>query len=123
MSNQMTKPASDVARREPSGGTKAFAILAIILALSAFMLPVIGVLFVAPLAVICACIALYGSDFNSLGLISAVLIIVNYIISPTFWANIGAGAHSGGGNLFLTWFGIIGSIVMIGLIVRKYTRD
>jgi hypothetical protein len=123
MTNQSTTNNIQPARREPSGVTKTFAILAIILSLAAFMLPVVGVLLVAPLAVICACIALYGSDFNSLGLVSAILIIVNYIISPTFWANIGAGAQNGGGNLFLTWFGIIGSIVMIGLVVRKYTRD
>ena len=87
---------TDVKTREPSGATKAFAVLAIILALAGFMLPIVGVLVIAPLAVICACIALYGSDFNSLGMISAILIIVNYIISPTFWANIGAGVQGGG---------------------------
>jgi hypothetical protein len=122
MTNQIPTATGNL-QREPSAVTKTFAILAIILSLSAFMLPIVGVLFVAPLAVICACIALYGSDFNSLGLVSAILIIVNYIISPSFWANIGTGTQNGGPHLFLTWFGIIGSIAMIGLIVRKYTRD
>ena len=108
---------------EASGATKAFAVIALILTLVAFLVPVVGVLLVAPLAIICTCIALYGGDFNSLGLISTILIIVNYLISPTFWANIAASANSGGPNLFLCWFGLIGSILMLGLIVRKYTRQ
>jgi hypothetical protein len=123
MNNQSLPTSTTAVRQEASGLTKTFAVLAVILALSAFMLPIVGVLFIAPLAVICACIALYGRDFNSLGLVSAIMTIVNYIISPTFWANIGTGAQQGGGNLFLTWFGLLGSIVMIGLIVRKYARD
>jgi hypothetical protein len=106
----------------PSGLTKAMAVVAIILAIASFLVPVIGVLFLAPLAIICACVALYGSDFNSLGLVSAIIVIVNYIVSPTFWVNIGAGAQSGGPNLFLSWFGLLGSIAMIALIVRKYTK-
>jgi hypothetical protein len=105
-----------------SGMTKACAVLALILSLVAFVVPFFGVLFIAPLAIIFACIALYGRDFNSLGLISAILIIVNYFISPTFWANIGAGASNGAPNLFLSWFGLLGSITMLGLIVWKYTR-
>lgn len=103
-----------------SAQTKATAILAIIVSLSAVLVPVLGVLYLNPIAIILSCIAIYGGDFKSLGLVSAIIIVVNYIISPTFWLNIGTGAQFGGSNLFLTWFGVIGSLVMIVLIVRKY---
>jgi hypothetical protein len=117
---RMTKPSNI---EGPTGATKVFAVLALILAIASFLIPFLGVLFLAPLAIICASIAIYGRDFNSLGLVSAILIVVNYIISPTFWANIAAGAQGSGPNLFLSWFGVIGSVAMIALIVRRYTRD
>ncbi len=116
---RMTKPSII---EGPTGATKVFAVLALILAIASFLIPFLGVLFLAPLAIICASLAIYGSDFNSLGLVSAILIIVNYIISPTFWANIAAGAQGSGPNLFLSWIGVIGSVAMIALIVRRYTR-
>ena len=105
----------------PTSATKAFAVLAIVFALAGLSLPMIGVAFVAPVGVICTCVALYGSDFKSMGLISAVLLILNYLISPTFWAIVADGSARGGGSLFLTLFAIVGSVVMIALIVRKYT--
>jgi hypothetical protein len=78
-----------------------------------------GVLFIAPLAIICTCIALYGSDFKSLGAISAIIIIVNFVISPTFWLNINAGLTFGGPNSWITWFSVCGSILMIGLLIQN----
>jgi hypothetical protein len=48
-------------------------------------------------------------------------VVINLVISPTFWLNIGAGATiaNAGSNRFLTYFDAIGVVAMLYLAVRK----
>jgi hypothetical protein len=99
---------------------KACGILALIVAIVGVLIPVIGVLFITPIAIILGAIALYGG-YKGMGIATLIIVTVNLIISPTFWANIGAGATFAGAssNRFLTYFDAIGVIVMLYLAVRK----
>jgi hypothetical protein len=105
---------------EVPGYAKIAGILGIILAIVGVIVPVAGVLFITPLAVITGAIALYG-HYKGIGIATLVINVVNLLISPTFWLNIGAGAKiaGAGSNRFLTYFDTIGIIVMFVLVVRK----
>ncbi len=94
-------------------------ILALILAIAGVVIPVVGVLFITPLAIVFGSIGLYGG-YKAMGIATLVINVINLIISPTFWANIGAGAtlSQASGNRFLTYFDSIGVIVMFVLVVR-----
>ena len=95
-------------------------ILALILAIVGFIIPVIGVLFIVPLAVILGAIALYGGN-KKMGLIIIILVAVKLIISPTFWINVGAGAtdSDASANRFITYIDVIGVGIMIYLYTKK----
>lgn len=99
---------------------KACGILSLIVAIVGVVIPVIGVLFITPIAIVFGAIALYGG-YKGMGIATLIIVTVNLIISPTFWANIGAGATFAGAssNRFLTYFDAIGVIVMLFLAVRK----
>lgn len=105
---------------EVPGYAKACGILALIVAIVGFVIPVVGVLFITPIAIILGAIALY-SGYKGMGIATLIIVTVNLIVSPTFWANIGAGASFAGAssNRFLTYFDAIGVIVMLYLAVRK----
>jgi hypothetical protein len=115
----MTTPQVQAVQAETPAFAKTSGIIGLILAIVAVFIPIVGVLFITPLAIIAGIIALYG---NCMGFGIAILIInvVNLMISPTFWANIGAGASFEGaaGNRALTYFDVIGVIVMLFLAVR-----
>lgn len=99
---------------------KACGILALIVAIAGVAIPVVGVLFITPIAIVLGAVALYGG-YKGIGIATLIIVAVNLIISPTFWANIGAGATFAGasGNRFLTYFDIIGVIALLYLAVRK----
>ena len=99
---------------------KVAGIIALILAIVGLVVPVFGVLFITPLAIISGAFALYGG-YKGIGITTLVIVAVNLIISPTFWANIGAGAtmRGAGGNRFLTWFDVLGVALMIYLAAKK----
>jgi hypothetical protein len=109
---------------EAPGYVKLTAVLALSLALVAYIVPVLGVLAVTPFTIVLGCIALYGGDFKYLGVATIVLIVVNLMISPTFWLNVAAGATDPGAaaNRFLTYFDIGGVIVMLVLLVYGKKR-
>jgi hypothetical protein len=114
-----------VVEQEAAGYVKICAVLALILAIAAYVIPVIGVLFITPFAIVFGCIALYGGDFKYLGAVTIFLIAVNLLISPTFWLNIGAGVTivDASGNRFLTYFDIGGVIAMLGLWLYGKKED
>ncbi len=105
---------------EVPGYAKACGILSLIAAIISFLVPVAGVLFIVPIAIILGAIALYGG-YKGVGIATIVIVAVNLTVSPTFWANIGAGAQfsHASSNRFLTYFDIIGVVVMIFLAARK----
>lgn len=105
---------------EIPGYAKACGILSLIVAIVGVVIPVVGVLFITPIAIILGAIALYGG-YKGMGIATLIIVTVNLIISPTFWANIGAGATFAGAssNRFLTYFDALGVIVMLYLAVRK----
>ncbi len=79
--------------------------LGLILAVVGMVIPIVGVLFITPLAVLAGVVTLYG-QYRGMGIAILIVNVVNLIISPTVWANIGAGATLAGasGNRFLTYF-------------------
>jgi hypothetical protein len=105
---------------EVPGYAKASGIIALILAIIGAIVPVIGVLFITPLAIILGVVALYGG-YKGIGIAVIVVVAVNLIISPTFWLNVGAGATQAGaaGNRMLTYIDVIGIIVMIYFAAKK----
>jgi len=109
-----------VAQRDAASYAKVCAIFGLILAIVGVLIPVVGVLFITPVAIVFGAIGLYGGS-KGMGIAVLIVNVVNLMISPTFWANIGAGATlaSAGGNRFLTWFDAIGVIVMFTLVARK----
>lgn len=109
-----------VREEEALAYVKITAVLATIAAIIGLVVPVAGVLFITPLAIIFGAITLYGGDFKSLGLCTLIIIIVNLVISPTFWANVAVGSEPGGEvNRFLTYFNVIGVIAMLALLARR----
>jgi hypothetical protein len=104
---------------EIPGYAKASGIIALILAIVGFIVPVLGVLFIVPIAIILGCVALYGG-YKGIGIAVLVLAAVKLIISPTFWLNIGAGTMDGAGaNRLISYVNIIGIIAMVYLAARK----
>jgi hypothetical protein len=99
---------------------KGFAIAGLVFAIAGVFIPFVGVLFLTPIAIIFGAIALYGGEKGK-GIAILVINAINLIISPTFWLNVGAGALEKGayGNLILSYFDVIGIVVMIYLAIRK----
>ena len=107
---------------EVPGYAKASGIVALILAIVGLVVPIVGVLFITPLAVILGAVALYGG-YKGIGIAVIIIVAVNLIISPTFWLNIAAGATQEGatGNRMLTYIDVIGLAVMIYFAAKKRT--
>jgi|SRR5579872_7359506 len=107
-------------RAEVAGYAQVCGILGLILAIVGFFVPIVGVLFITPLAIVFGAFALYG-HYKGMGIAILIINVVNLMVSPTFWLNIGAGATLQGasGNRFLTFFDAIGTIVMFVLVARK----
>ena len=108
---------------EVPGNAKACGILPLIAAIISLLVPVVGVLFIVPIAIILGAVALYGG-YKGVGIVTIVIVAVNLIVSPTFWANIGAWANiaDASSNRFLTYFDIVGVAVMIFLAARKIEK-
>lgn len=104
------------------GYARACGITSLILAIVGFVIPVIGVLFITPVAIILGTIALYGG-YKGVGIATLIIVAVNLIVSPTFWANIGAGATipAAASNRFLTYFDLAGFVVMLYLASKRKT--
>jgi len=105
---------------EMPGYAKLAGVAGLILAILGVLVPVGGVLFITPLAIVAGLAALYG-HYNGMGIAILIINVINLLISPTFWLNIGAGAAiaNAGPNRFLTYFDTIGVIAMFVLVVRK----
>jgi len=99
---------------------KIFGILSLIIAVLSFLIPVVGTLFITPVAIIFGAIALLGGS-KGFGVASLIIIVVNLVISPTFWINLYTGAAQAGAvsNRFISYFDILGIILMFGLVVFK----
>jgi hypothetical protein len=116
----MAAPQVITGRLEVPGYAKIFGVLGLILAILGFVIPVFGVLFVTPLAIVSGAMALYG-QYRGMGIAVLIINVINLIVSPTFWLNIVAGAAvaSASANRALTYFDVAGVIVMFGLLVWK----
>lgn len=114
------QPVPAVALGDVPGYAKVAGVIGLILAIVGVIIPVLGVLFITPLAVITGAIALYG-HYKGIGIAILIINVVNLLISPTFWANIGAGATFSGAssNRLLTYVDTIGVVVMFALVVRR----
>ena len=94
-------------------------IVAIIAAAFSLIIPIVGTLFISPVAIIITAIALWGGAKKT-GAAAFIIIVLNLVISPTFWLNVYASFATGGsGNVFLAWFDVIGVVVMIAFLIRK----
>lgn len=95
-----------------------FGIIAFVLAIVGFIIPIVGVLFVTPLAIVFGILALLGGYSNkNLNIATVVIIVVNLVVGPTFWLNIGASAFSWI-NATLTVFDAVGAAALIYLLVK-----
>jgi hypothetical protein len=99
---------------------KGLGIAGLVFAIAGFFVPIVGVLFLTPIAIILGSFALYGGEKGK-GIAILVINAINLVISPTFWLNVGAGALEKGayGNLILSYFDAIGIAVMIYLAIKK----
>ena len=90
---------------------------ALIAAILAAIIPVFGVLYFSPLAVILGIFAMKGGA-KGYGIAVLVIVTVNMIISPTFWLNIGAGSMmpGAGANRMVTYINVFGVLGMILLL-------
>lgn len=107
--------------QEIPGYAKVCSIIGLILAILGVLIPVFGVLFITPLAIIFGAVGLYGGS-KGIGIAVLIINVINLIVSPTFWLNIGAGATISGAvsNRLLTYFDVLGVIAMFVLVVRKH---
>ena len=98
-------------------------ILALALAVAGVFIPFVGVLFLTPIAIGLGTVALYGR-YKVVGVTTLVVVIVNFLISPTFWLNLYAGASDSQAsiNRWLACFDIAGVAVMLYLSVRQPRR-
>jgi uncharacterized membrane protein YdjX (TVP38/TMEM64 family) len=113
---------SDALGTPENFGAKTASTIALVLAIACFLVPFIGALFLPPFAILAICIGLYKGDFKNFSVASTVIIIINYFISPTFWLAAASADRDprAGATRFLLWIAIIGSMVMIGLVIRLY---
>jgi hypothetical protein len=104
-------------KHEAAGYAQIAGIVGLSLAIAGLVVPVIGVLFITPLAIILNSIALWGG-YKRIGLVTIVIILVNLLISPTFWLNIAASAAepTAYGNRFLTYFDVAGLLAMFSVV-------
>lgn len=116
----MATPQAQAIIGDVPGFAKISGIAGLVLAILGVLIPVVGVLFITPLAIIAGAIALYGG-YKNMGIAILIINVVNLVISPTFWLNIGAGASiaEAAGNRFLTYFDVAGVLAMLALVVRK----
>jgi hypothetical protein len=105
------RPRSVPAYAEVSG------VLAVALAIAGCLVPVFGVLFVTPLAIILNSVALFGG-YRRVAIVTVVLVLVNLLISPSFWLNVAAGASQpeAWSNRFLSYFDMFGLAAMFCLV-------
>jgi hypothetical protein len=77
----------------------------------------VGVLFVTPAAIVTNVIALYGG-YRRVALVTIVIVLVNLLVSPTFWLNVAAGATlpDAGPNRILSYFDAVGVVAVFCLI-------
>jgi hypothetical protein len=104
--------------KEVPGYAKICGILALIFSIVGWFIPVIGVILITPIAIVLGIIALRGGT-KGMGIASTIIIVVNLFISPSFWVNVGLGAVGSKGNALMTWFDIVGVILMFYFIVKK----
>jgi len=103
--------------REIHGYAQVCGILAIALAIAGCLIPVIGVLFITPIAIVGNVLALHGG-YRRVALVTTVIVLVNLMISPTFWLNVAAGAMGPDFNVnrALSYFDAAGVVAMLSLI-------
>jgi len=97
-----------------SAWARAFGVLALVGAIAAFLVPVIGPIFITIPAAIFGMTALSGGD-RKLGITVFVILAVNLIISPSFWLNILAGASTAGASANRL-FGFLDVVFSLGMI-------
>jgi hypothetical protein len=101
-----------------------FGIFALITAILSFLIPIIGPLFITPFAIVFGLIALFGGA-RGMGAATFAIVVVNLIISPTFWVNlyVGGTQADAGFNRSLANFDIFGlALLFIFLIVSSRRR-
>lgn len=95
-----------------------FGIIAFVLAIAGFIIPIVGVLFITPIAIVLGILALLAGYKRSMSLATVIIIAVNLIVSPTFWLNM-LGSALFRGNAILTLFDIVGVAVMVYLLAKS----
>jgi hypothetical protein len=103
--------------REIHGYAQVCGILAIALAIAGCIIPVVGVLFITPIAIVANALALHGG-YRRVALATTVVVLVNLMVSPTFWLNVAAGAMGPdfNANRVLSYFDAVGVVAMLSLI-------
>lgn len=100
-----------------------FGVLALISAMLSFLIPVIGPLLITPFAIVFGLIALFGGA-QGMGAVTIVIIVVNLIISPTFWVNLYVGGTQvdAGFNRSLANFDIWGVVLLFVFLILGSRR-
>lgn len=95
-------------------------VLALITAILAFIVPVLGVLYFSPLSALLGIGALWRGA-RGYGIAVTIILAVNMVVSPTFWANLAAGSQMAGasGNRLITYVNVFGVLLMLALLFRR----
>lgn len=105
-------------RHQKSGYAKICGILSLIFAIPSVLIPVVGPVFITPLAIVFGIFALYGGS-KGIGIATLIIIVVNLIISPSFWANLYIGATESGTivNQIISYIDLIGLVLMFVFVI------
>jgi len=109
---------------EVQGYAKVCGVLALALAIAGFLVPVVGVLLITPIAIGFNLAALFGG-YRGVPIATTVLVLVNLIVSPTFWLNVATGAIVPNAllNQLLSYLDLAGVIGMFCLIAWPRRRQ
>jgi len=86
--------------------------------------PVVGVLLITPIAIGFNLAALFGG-YRGVPIATTVIVLVNLIVSPTFWLNVATGAIVPNAllNQLLSYLDLAGVIGMLCLIAWPRRRQ
>ena len=106
---------SQAQRRPAAGYSRLCGVLGLILAILGFVIPAYGVLLGSTAAAVLGVGALWGGS-SGLGIATLILVVLNCVISPTFWLAMSLGGETG--LDVLAWVCVAGVVAMLILIAR-----
>lgn len=102
-------------KTSPEGYAVACGVVGLILSILGFIVPIYGVMFGSAGAALFGVMAVYGRS-RGLGIAILVLVAVNCVISPTWWAAVSVPEATG--SWALAWISVLGVVSMLVLLAR-----